>query len=482
MRRLLAVLTYAALRLVISFMIAVGGAALVAVVFVMRPPSSDWAEWIVPIRQSALGIGFAFLGAAVIALRLLPSRRELIRAASYPSERALPRGVLLLLAGLAGVSAWQFPMVLAWWGESRRLLEQLIAGERDPLGLWIIPAAMVSASPFIATLVVLLFILTAMAVAAARPPLAVRVLHACVLLQSGLVIGSSLALPPIRGLAARVLALAASGPDAGVRAAITQAVARQDFFATGLLSRFQWILGGYVLAALATWYWQPFRDAADDALPSSDVAPPLAVVPDAGALTAPAETASVSPTLSSVFGSSAYRVRLRTPWILAAFRVGYLDYAITPMPATVSDAGFSFSGKDGLFRREPAGPSLLTVRPEGRAWPFRTSYIVAEPSSGGIIGILEPVGANWNVLDRFRRPLAQVEEVDARRGYCRYCIRVDHAEVCRFIWAMHGFGVWTAEMDIEFSKGAARRLDPSYAMALAPILESQTRRTSQRMD
>jgi hypothetical protein len=233
---------------------------------------------------------------------------------------------------------------------------------------------------------------------------------------------------------------------------------------------------------LATWYGQSLRDAAGDALPSSDVAPPLAVVPGVGILPAPAATATVSSTLSAEFGSSAYRVRLRTHWILAAFRVGYLDYAITPMPARVSDAGFSFSGKDGLLRREPSGPSLLTVQPEGGAWPFRSSYVVAEASSGGIIGILEPAGADWNVLDRFRQPLAQVEKVDARRGYCRYRIRVDQAEVCRFTWAMHGFGVWTAEMDIEFSNGAAQRLDPSYAMALAPILESQARRTNQRMD
>jgi len=151
MQRLLAVLTHAALRLVIAFMMAAGGAALVAVVFVARPPSSSSVEWIVPIRQAALAIGFAFLGAAVIALRVLPSRRELIRFAVSASERALPGGVLLLVVGLAGVSAWQFPMLLAWWGESQRLLEQLTAGERDPLGLWIIPAAMVSAPPFIAT-------------------------------------------------------------------------------------------------------------------------------------------------------------------------------------------------------------------------------------------------------------------------------------------------------------------------------------------
>jgi len=480
MRRLLAAFTHAALRLVMAFMMAAGGAALLAVVFLMWSPSPDWAEWIAPIRQAALAIGFAFLGAALLAVGVLPSRRELIRDSLDPSGRALPAGVLPLLAGLAGFAAWQVPTLLAWWDESRRLVEQLIGGERDPLGLWIIPATVVTAPLFIAIVAVVLFILTTVAVVAARPALASRVLRACVLLQGGMVIGSSLALPPIRGLAARVLALAAAGPDAGVLAAMTEAVSRQDFFATGLVSRFQWILGGYLLATVATWYLEPFRNTADT-LPPSDVAPPMAAAPAVTMHPARAAPTAVTPTSSLVFDNSLYRVRLLTPWLLAAFRVGHLDYAITPMPAKAGDAGFSFSGKDGQLRREPAGPPLLTVQPERGAWRFRSSYVVADASSGAIVAILEPRGVDWNVLDPLRQPLAQVEEVDARHGYRRYLLRVDQVEVCRFTWAMHGLGVWTAEMDVEFSDCAARRCDPSYAIALAPILESQARRASQWM-
>ena len=479
MRRLFVVSTHAALRLVMAFMMAAGGAALLAVAFLMWSPSPDWAEWIAPIRQAALAIGFAFLGAALFALGVLPSRRELIRDSLDPSERALPTAVLPLLAGLVGFAAWQVPTLLAWWDESRRLVEQLIGGERDPLGLWIIPATVVTAPLFIAMLAVVLFILTAVAVVAARPALAPRVLRACVLLQCGMVIGSSLALPPIRGLAARVLALAASGPDAGVLAAMTEAVSRQDFFATGLISRFQWILGGYLLATVATWYWKPVRDTADT-LPPSDVAP-MDAAPAVTILPPPAPLTAETPASSFVFDNSLYRVRLLTPWPLAAFRVGPLDYAITPLPAKAGDAGFSFSGKDGQLRREPDGPPLLTVQPEGGVWRFRVSYVVADASSGAVVAILEPRGVDWIVLDPFRQPLAQVEEVDARHGYRRYRMRVDQVEVCRFTWAMHGLGAWTAEMDVEFSEGAARRCDPSYAIALAPILESQARRASQWM-
>jgi hypothetical protein len=52
MRPLVAVLTHAALRLVITFMIAAGGAALVAVAYVMRAPSPEWVEWIAPISRA----------------------------------------------------------------------------------------------------------------------------------------------------------------------------------------------------------------------------------------------------------------------------------------------------------------------------------------------------------------------------------------------------------------------------------------------
>jgi hypothetical protein len=480
MHRLLIVLTHAALRLVMSFMMAAGGGALVAVVFAGTQPPADWADWFVPVRQAALGIGCAFLGSAVLARVLLPWHSELTRAALDGSEEPSPAGVLPMLAALAGVSAWHFPTVLAWWDVSRQLAMQMTAGERDPLGYWIVPEVILSAGPFIAALIVALFILSAILAAVTPSRFMPSVLGACVLLQSGLVIGSTLALTPIRNLTARILSLLESSPDAGVLTAITEAVTRQDVFATGLLLRFQWILGGFVLSVLLIWYWRPFRNASGSlALPPSDVVvPPLTVV--AGAPAVPVDAASISLT-SSVFASPMYRVRLRTHWILAAFRMGYLDYAITPVPARASEPGFFFSGKDGALRRESGGRALLEVQPEGGASRLRSSYAVTEASSGDIMGILEPAGVDWNVLDRFRRLLAQAERVDARPGYVRYCLRVDRTEVCRFTWAMHGFGVWTAEMDVEFSNPPLDQLDRAYAMALAPILELQARRASQRM-
>lgn len=480
MRRLLAVLTRAALRLLIALMIPAGGAALLAVGFLMLPASLDMGAWLTPVRHTALAVGFTFLGAAIWALGVLPSQRELSRSVVDASEPALPSGVVPVLAALAGFSAWQFPTLLAWWAETQRLVEQLSAGDSDPIGLWIIPATVVTAPPFIASLTCVLFILTAVAVAAApRPALARRVLRACVLLQGGLVIGSSLALPPIRSLAARILALAASGPDEEVVAQMTEVLTRQAVFTTGVLFRFQWIFGGTLLATAATWYGVPAGNAVADTGAASEITPPVVAVRDEEVLRAPAATVTALSTMPSVFDTSLYRVRLLTPWILAAFRLGHLDYAITPMPARANDSGFSFSGSNGVLRREPTGTPLLTVQPTGGIWPFRSSYAVTDTSSGGIIAILESAGKEWNVLDGSRRPLAQVEHVEGREGYCQYRMRVDQIEVCRFTWTMHGLGVWTAEMDVEFSDRAAGRCDPSWAMALAPILEAQARRSSQ---
>jgi hypothetical protein len=462
MRRLLAVQSHLAVRLVIFLMVSTGLAALIAGVFLIRPPS-DWIEWIRPIRQTALGIGGSFLAAAAIALRLLPPRRDVVRSASSSPDAVPASGILLLIAGLAIASLWQVPTLFAWWDESSRLIDQLTAGERDPSGLWIIPAALASAPPFIAALIIALFVEAAIGLAAARPPVATRLFRTGVLLLCGLVAGSSFALPPIQDLLARVTALAASGPDATVAATITGAVAPQTAFASALLYRFQWILGGYVLAALALPSRQPPRELEGGALPVT---------------TAPVIE---SPTLAAEFNAPEYRVRLRTHWLMAAFRIGDLDYAITPRQAGAGDQGFSFSEQDGLLRRQSDGRSVLTVRPDGNRWSLKTSYAVGDPS-GGVIGILERDGGDWHVLDRFRRPLAEVQEDETRKGYFRYSMRAGGVEVCRFTWAMQGLGVWSAEMDVEFCDAPTGRLDPAYAMALAPILEARARRTSQWMN
>jgi hypothetical protein len=466
MRLLGVFLIHFLLRAVTALMMAAGLAALVSVAFVMRAASPEWAEWITPVRQAAIAIGVSFLSAAVIAVVVLPPRRELTRFGTHEHD-AGTAGISIVLAVLAVVAAWQLPLLLAWWGDSERLVQQLTAGERDRLGLWIIPLVVITAPPFIATLIVSLFFVATLAFAIAPPPGRSRVLLACVLLPGGLVIGSSLTLPAIRSLASQGVALAVSAPDPETAAAMMNVVARQEFFATTLLSRFEWILGAYIIAAVVASYGQRGDSVDPRVVPASQVAANAAIP-------------TASP-LSRVFDSSAYRARLQTHWLLASLRLAALDYTITPLLTATKSGRFFFSGKDHTLRRATDGAALFKVNRQRSGSLLKSEYVVTDASSGDILGILEKAAADWNVLDAFRRPLARVEETETRQGYCRYRMHVDNTEVCRFTWALPGLGVWSAEMEIEFSADSGGTIHRVYAMALAPILEAQARRTSERM-
>jgi hypothetical protein len=477
MRRLLAVQTHVAAGLVLSLLISTGLAAVIAVGFLVGTPP-DWGEWIQPVRQTALSLGFPFLIAGAAALMLLPARRDVRRSAASAVDPDIPAGSLLLLAALAVGSVVQVPMLLAWWAESLRLFDQLAASGTDSSGLWIIPAMLVSAPPFLASVIVALFVETSIGGAAARLPHAARLLRACVVLQGGLIIGSSLALPAIQNLVERVVALAAVGPDPTVVTAITSATTPQNVFATTLLLRFQILFAGYIIAAVAAWYRQE-PVVAGAAVPSgASISVRLSPAVPITTAASPAAVA-LSPDVASLFNSSGYRVRLRTHWLMAAFRLAPLEYEIAPMGHRAGDAPLSFSMSDGVLRRMPTAEPLLTVKPESGPWSLKTVYVIAEPS-GAVIGRLERDGSDWNVVDQTRQPIAQVQEVETRKGYFRYCMRANGIDVARFTWAMHGLGVWTAAMDVEFA--AAAPLPPMYAIALAPILEGKARRTSQRMN
>ena len=384
-RRLLAVQTHLAVRLVAFLMVSAGLAALMAVVFLVAVPMG-WNEWIQPVQQTALSLGFCFLLAGGIALTLLPPRRELLRSSSQ-ANTDVAAGIQTLIIGLAIAAALHVPTLLAWWGESSRLINQLTGGAPDPSGLWIIPAAMVSAPPFVAALIVFVCVEGVIGLAAARSPAASRLFRASVVTQAGLVVGSTVAFPPIQALVARVVALAAAGPDATVVATINAAVIPQQLFASTLLFRFQLILVGYVVAAVIVSRVRPspapapLRDRDDSVLIGPETAS-LSAVLDSLPVTA---ATSLSPTLDSVFTATEYRVRLRSHWLIAAFRVAPLEYAITPVPPGASDLGFSFSESDCVFRRASDGVPVLKVQRAGSRWSLNASHVIAAPS-GAIMG------------------------------------------------------------------------------------------------
>jgi hypothetical protein len=481
-RQLLALAAHLAIGAVSALAIAAGGATLVALPFVFRPPESEFGEWIATIRQTALAIGPAFLIGGLGARILMPARRELLRLGDG-NEPAPPAGVTVLLAGLAAVAVAQVPMLLAWWDETRAVIDQLLAGERDPMGFWIIPTVLLNTPPFLAALILTTFVLTSVIAAAAGGMQASRALVGCVVLQSGFVIGAALALTQARNLAARLLSLVSSAPDAGLLASMTAVVERQDSFASAMLTRVEWLLAGYAILAAVLWY----RQGSDAVVrtPSSDgslatPATPATSIPRAtSALSSIAVVAEASPNLPEFLIGDDYRVRLRTPWILAAFRIGHLDYDIVPTGSRGDR--LAFLGETGELRRELGGTALLRLERERRAVPLlRPSYLAKDPSTGQIVAAFEPDGNDWIVLDRSRQRIARIEEFEARPGYWRYRLLVDGSEICKFTWGMHGLGVWTAEMDVEFARGSDARFDRRLALAFAPILEAHARRSSQR--
>jgi hypothetical protein len=123
---------------------------------------------------------------------------------------------------------------------------------------------------------------------------------------------------------------------------------------------------------------------------------------------------------------------------------------------------------------------LLTVTREGVGL-FGSTYVVKDVPTEAVLGVLEPTASEWNVLDGFRRKIGSVEEDEGRAGYFCYRLVIGGSDVCRFTWGMHGLGVWTSEMDVEFLPNAKRPLDRSLAIAFAPLLEARSRRTSQRI-
>ncbi len=142
-------------------------------------------------------------------------------------------------------------------------------------------------------------------------------------------------------------------------------------------------------------------------------------------------------------------------------------------------ASFSFSQRTGVLRQEPGGPTILLVQPVAHGLMTRR-YIVSDSATAGPLAIFERAGRDWQVFDAAEAPLARVEEVEARSGFRRYVASVDGHEVCHYTWAMHGLGVWTAALDVEFLNHAVGRFDRSLAIALARLLEQHARRDSQR--
>ena len=251
MRRLAGVLIHVAATLVAVGMATAGAAALVASIFLNRPHGADWGEWMPHVRAGVVGCGLAFLVAAIVAMWLLPRRRDL----SAPSEAAAdgpPTAAMAMLLLVALAATAQIPILLAWAEESQRAVLQITGGVRDAMGWWILPTTLAVGMLGIAALIAFIFTIMPAACHAVPPAFSLRTIQVLFVLQAGLVLGSALTVASVHELLTRGLDAMVASARPGEAAPLTEGVARQGHYITTLLWRFAWMLAGSG-AALVTW-------------------------------------------------------------------------------------------------------------------------------------------------------------------------------------------------------------------------------------
>ena len=178
---------------------------------------------------------------------------------------------------------------------------------------------------------------------------------------------------------ARWMALRLTNPDAGVTATVREVITRQDVLATTLVWRFEWILAAYVLVVffcVARDRFAPGRRGFGSRPASAP--PPLASMP--------------ASTVSSAFASPAYPSAASNS-VDSRPCSGWDIYYVADAARDRCVRLFIFGKGTACSVAEPVGESLLSVQPEKGGWRLSTSYVVADASTGAVLGILEPAGS-----------------------------------------------------------------------------------------
>jgi hypothetical protein len=463
-------------------MLSAGFAALMAAVMswiIVLVVGGERPAWAASLQTFGLEIALVFLPAAIGASALIPGTPEITRE-TRPHESSSDLALLLLLAALAVVAAFQAPSIAAWWAEDRVLLRPVVGSSRDPMGLNLIPQVILFSLPALAGIALAVFVLTSILGMLVRAELVFPALAACAALQAGLVIGMQLLLHGVRSVGGTVQGLFTTAPDATASAQVAEWFARHDVASANVGWRLLWVLGGYVVATIVAELMSPRHQRAN----ASDMS--FGSEPDAVRLPPPTipSPAFLPPVweasqASSVFDQSHYFVKPRVT-LVETFLRHYSEYDIQLVPATTRTR-FSFSWKTGVLRREPDGPDILALRAGDRHGVFAgRSHVVTDAATGATLGTLQSSRPEWVILDARGTAVARVVEDRSGVGLIGYVATVGEHAVCRFTWAMHGLSVASAGLDVEFLPAAESRLDKALAMALAPVLEHKARRTNAR--
>ena len=105
---------------------------------------------------------------------------------------------------------------------------------------------------------------------------------------------------------------------------------------------------------------------------------------------------------------------------------------------------------------------------------LKRAYVVADPIRG-VIGKLLPHAADWQIVDGNGQEVAEVVQSSASFHQTSYTITAGGHQVGRLA-AVMGMTAASAEVQIEFCRPEGR-LDRTLAIALAPLVEHQVRRS-----
>jgi hypothetical protein len=454
-------------------MLAAGLAALVAAMVTWIVGGAAGHEWIRSLLTFSLLFALVLLSTAVGAILLLPTA-ELSTPVRRKQDEPVPTPMILLLAGLAGAAALQLPLIMSWLAEDQRLLVQTIGTGSDPLGLWMIPAAILYSIPSLATAALVTSVLAPLMATIARADLMVQTLMSCAAMQAGLVAGVHLLLWKFRETGSQLLMLFQDAREPSTQ--LTSWFATHDAVATPAAWRLVWLLGGFLAVIAVSEILAPRRQrrAAAGASARIDVAASDASpeVP----LPRPARISSAS----SAFDYSNYCVKPRRTFLQSLMLRWYPEYDIQTIPP-MSRARFSFSWKTGLIRREPAGPDLVVVEPaECRSLLSARSYAVIDSVSAARLATIVPHGPQWDIVDPVGHSIGRVEKDNEAPGFASYVAIVNDEVVCRFTWGMPGYLSHSSELEVEFLRGTNAPFERAVMIALGPILEHKSRMASER--
>ncbi len=292
-------------------MFAAGAGALVAGVVSSTIAGGSSVEWAESLSRFAVTLGAVFILASAAASWLMPARTALVRDIRGEPDHPLPSLLTLVLVGLCAAAVLQAPAVLAWWMTDRSLLRVLAIEGPDPLGLNLVPAAILFSMPLIAAAALTSGVLIAALAIVAPATLSTRVLAAGVVLQAGLIVGGFLLAGEVHEIGTSILA-SLTGPDlTEATATVQEWIGRHDAAAAAAHRHLPWIFCGYLVALGLSFFLPPV----DGALAN----PPAGQMQTPGAEKTTAARSWPHSSAAAVFEETMYAVRPRTTMLESLF-------------------------------------------------------------------------------------------------------------------------------------------------------------------